>query len=240
MDLLHLQLRSVIRFCWQSLEGQQSFNNIKIDHELAAMGLDEFSPERQITNIVACGSSAARICQLLTGDEMHDPNAARLDSQEAASAFVSKLQATTGHLILRVLVQGNGLGHAYVFLSKFRTCATQPIDGYIYQTNVGVRAAFGLLSWVNDPKSSTCANLHNHLSSLIASYRPAREWGEERDGASFYGSQYMLTNRQLANDERHDVLRGISNVNTPPTVHVTFREVNLTYALRALRQVRPT
>src|SRR5205823_14350298 len=72
MDPLHDQFRKVVAHAWRNLAGQQSFNNIKIDHELKAVLPEEFSTENMIQKPLSCGECANRMSELFTSQSRGD------------------------------------------------------------------------------------------------------------------------------------------------------------------------
>ncbi|MGC2657734.1 MAG: hypothetical protein WA324_07130, partial [Bryobacteraceae bacterium] len=97
-------------------------------------------------------------------------------------------------VLVRIAVKGDGVGHAYVFVSKLEG---NPLDGYIYQTNVGVKnREYDLLEWIKDPKSSHLVYLPGHLAELAGRFLGAFA-GSKVDRVSVYTDQYMRTSTDI-------------------------------------------
>lgn len=210
MDELHKNFRMVIDTAWRNLAGQQAFKGAVIDYEMMSWGAEEFSLENQISNKMICGVSANRMCELLTNNPMNDiiknPKTVNLADTNGVKRALTAIQKTPGYNLIRINVDGGGVGHAYIFLT-FNRMPADPIDGYIYQTNVGchVSNAFGLNDWIRDPQSSETVNLPSHLKDL-AGHLCGIEWSEESLKATeFYQKNYMLSGNTLKESVRIDI-----------------------------------
>ena len=229
-DALDTEICHTIRLCWLNTAGLKSLKNLNPDPGLlAAMGQTE--EEFIQGGTWGCGDSASRICLLLTGDEMGNYRTAA-DSVDIADAnrvkkAINDMRFATGCIATRINILGgqSGSGHSYVFLGLNRESTSEPLDGHIYQTNIGCEAQFDLLNWINDAKFGTLVNLETHLNSLGAALATTP--------AVSYEQLYMLTGTSLTQTE---VTRKTNN----PVEGVRFmwRQVDLNQARARLKQVR--
>jgi hypothetical protein len=202
-DPLHALLCHTIRLCWKSLRGQQVLKNVQIDQDLASWalagmeGMEAFTPRRQITNTWACGSSANRLCEILTGSQLNlytgntkSPDVILLSEPQRLGKALEAMDATNGYFMLRINVLAQSAGHSYIFLSEKRHRGTD-LKGYIYQTNVGCHkdSAFDLIDWIDDPKSEVEVDLKTYFQNLVE--------GFNKSPAATYQKEYMLSDKQL-------------------------------------------
>jgi hypothetical protein len=196
-DPLHALLCHTIRLCWKSLRGQQVLKAVQIDQVMASWGMEEFTPRRQITNTWACGSSANRLCEILTSSELShyvgndkSRDVILLSEEERLGKALETMSTTTGYFMVRINVLAKGAGHSYIFLSQKRY-AGEDLKGYIYQTNVGCHkdSAFDLIDWIDDPKSEIEVDLKTHFQNLVE--------GFNKSPAATYQKEYMLSDKQL-------------------------------------------
>lgn len=243
MDEFHNYFRMVIDTAWRNLAGQQAFKDVAIDFDMASWGVEEFSLENQILNKMSCGVSANRMCELLTNNPMKDimtnAKAVNLADTIDVKLALTAIQKNPGYSLVRINVSGGGAGHAYIFLS-FNRKPVDPIDGYIYQTNVGCDKsnAFGLNDWIKDPQSSETVNLPSHLKDL-ATHLCGVEWSEDSMKASeFYQSNYMLSGNTLKDYVRSDIEKQSTQSQTRATARFIWAPVQVPIAKRNFMKIR--
>ncbi len=159
-DPLNESLRHTIVTAWSNADAMLRFKNIDDEIVEVSMLVDNWGRtklEYLKQAPMGCGDSAPRMCEILTGDGLRDTPSSGIDIADNArmkQAFL-EMQQTRGYFVVRIDVIGKGVGHAYVFLSANRTSARDPLEGFIYQTNIGPEAEnrFDLIEWVNDKKS---------------------------------------------------------------------------------------
>ncbi len=202
-DPLHALLCHTIRLCWKSLRGQQVLKNAEINQALATWalagmeGMEAFTPRRQITNTWACGSSANRLCEILTSSPLNlytgnekSPDVILLSEEARLGKALEAMGRTNGYFMVRINVLAQAAGHGYIFLSE-KHHAAEDLKGYIYQTNVGCHkdSAFDLIDWIDDPKSEVEVDLKTHFQNLLE--------GFNKSPAATYQREYMLSGKQL-------------------------------------------
>jgi hypothetical protein len=197
-DPLHEDICHTIRLCWKSLCGQQVFKKITVDLDLAAMLPIEFSPRSQISNIMSCGHSANRLCEILVNNALSDytgsSDAILVSDSVKLSTAIQAMKHSDSYVLVRINVLGGAAGHSYIFLT-FQRHANDALKGYIYQTNVGCfkDSAFDLISWIDDPKSAIEVDLVKHLSELAKGFQLAPGFT--------YQEKFMLSDKALTQDE---------------------------------------
>jgi len=243
MDEFHKNFRMVIDTAWRNLAGQQAFKDVDINYERMTWGREEFTLENQILNKMSCGRSANRMCELLTNSPMNDitknPKAVNLADTNKVKLALTEIQKSSGYNLIRINVIGGGVGHAYIFLT-FNRMPADPIDGYIYQTNVGCDRsnAFGLNDWIRDPQSSETVNLPSHLKDL-AGHLCGIEWSEESLKAStFYQKNYMLTGNTLEEYVRSDIQKQSEQSSTRATARFMWAPVKVAKAKQNFMKIR--
>ena len=243
-DPLHVDFRNFIHTAYKNLAGQMVLKGVVIDLDMASWGLEEFSPENQIRNRWACGNSANRICEILVGNQLCDyvtnPEAIDLAEQERVDEALRDMQRVSGYVLVQLNILGGGAGHSYVWLSLARK-PTDPLDGLIYQTNVGVHVdnAFCLNDWVADAKSLEVVNLPVHLRELGEDLCGlSEEWGEGPKASAAYQKNYMLTGRQLKTVEVQELTEKSRDKATRGRVKFQWRRVDVTQARAKLASLR--
>jgi hypothetical protein len=234
-DSLDTELCHTIRTCWGSTERLKSLKGLVLTQETLDFSAQFGQSEDDIVRGGwGCGDSASRICELLVGSELNNysgaaaaPDAIDISSLSKLTKAIKDMKFTTGCILARINVLGgkSGSGHSYVFLGLNRESTTEPLDGHIYQTNIGCDQHFDLLSWINDAKFSAVVNLETHLQGLGAEMT--------KTPVQSYEQQYMLTNTSLTPKE---VVQKASN----PVEGVRFmwRKVDLNQARANLKGVR--
>jgi len=177
MDYLNSLLRMAILTAWGQEGMLAKFKGLVVEQwllELENTTLDEYAKAEW-----GCGDSSSRLCMLLVGDEMNADvrNGIDLADDAAVGAAYKAMLKTEGYLLARLNVYTLGVSHAFIWLSKDRQKATSPLDGYIYQTNIGIGRAhnFDLNNWVSDKKSSDLVYLPGYITELQAQFTGLRK-----------------------------------------------------------------
>lgn len=234
-DALDTELCHTIRTCWGTTEKLKGLKGLVLTQEVldfaAVVGQSE---DEIVRGGWGCGDSASRLCQLLIGNELNNysgaaaaPDAVDISNQGRLNKAIKDMKFTTGCILARINVLGgqSGSGHSYVFLGLNRENTTEPLDGHIYQTNIGCDQHFDLLSWINDAKSSAVVNLETHLQGLGAqmALTPAQSYQQE----------YMLTGTALTPTEVAQ-----KSTNAIAGVRFMWRKVDLNQARTNLKGIR--
>lgn len=138
-----------------------------------------------------CGDSANRLCELLAGQTLGDGDGwTDITDDSAMKKIYLDVAKARSPVLVRINVQGDGVGHAYIFVSKLDG---NPLDGYIYQTNVGIKnREYDLLEWIKDAKSEQVVYLPGHLAELAGQFLGSFA-GSVVDRVSVYTDQYLRT-----------------------------------------------
>jgi len=142
-----------------------------------------------------CGDSANRLCLLLAGTELSDTatNGIDIEDDAAMKDFYLAIARSKDPALVRIDLKGIGNSHSYIFLSKLQG---DRLEGYIYQTNVGIETEmYDLLEWVKDEKSSRPVFLAGHLAELRGRYLGTVAGGVV-DRQDVYAENYMLTGKK--------------------------------------------
>ena len=197
---------------------------------------------------MGCGDSAPRLCEILIGDGLRETPNSGIDISDNArmkQAFL-EMQKTLGYFAVRIDVIGKGVGHAYVFLSTNRTSVGNPLEGYVYQTNIGPEAEnrFDLIEWVNDKKSSEKVFLPGYLLEIQAQLAgfligsDGRRVELNRRAAKIYEQNFLLTGKTLGEEDRAKAERAPTSDGGGVVVKIAWRPVGLVGAMERLRVLR--
>lgn len=238
-DALDTELCHTIRTCWGTTEKLKGLKGLVLTQEVldfaAVVGQSE---DEIVRGGWGCGDSASRLCQLLIGNELNNysgaaaaPDAVDISNQGRLNKAIKDMKFTTGCILARINVLGgqSGSGHSYVFLGLNRENTTEPLDGHIYQTNIGCDQHFDLLSWINDAKSSAVVNLETHLQGLAAQVTQA----PAPASAQAYEQLYMLTGTALTPTEVAQ-----KSTNAIAGVRFMWRKIDLNQARTNLKGIR--
>ncbi|HTW81076.1 MAG TPA: hypothetical protein VME23_16125 [Terracidiphilus sp.] len=196
-DPLHKQLCHTIRLCCpksfssgaQAEKGLKALRDVTLTKDDLEMSEWEYW-KSAITGLWSCGESAPRLCQILAGSPMSDyisnKDAIKLSDDKRLSEALDTMKKTSGYFVVRINEVEGGAGHSYIFLSEERKPG-EDLKGYIYQTNIGIKAGFDLLEWIDDPKSQVEVNLDAHLHGLIEGFKVGP--------LATYRREYMLTSQ---------------------------------------------
>ncbi len=197
VDPLHKQLCHTIRLCCPKTNssGVQAEKGLKALRDLALtkddLGISEWEYWKcAITGIWSCGESAPRLCQILAGADLSDygssKEAIKLSEGERLNTALEAMKKTSGYFLVRINEVKEAAGHSYIFLSEQRSSG-EALKGYIYQTNIGIKAGFDLVEWIDDAKSQVEVNLDTHLHGLIEGFTVGP--------LATYRKEYMLTSK---------------------------------------------
>ncbi|HXF26447.1 MAG TPA: hypothetical protein VN610_04200 [Bryobacteraceae bacterium] len=249
-DPLNKALHHTIRAAWSSADAMMRFKSL--DNEMVELGmtLDGKPLSQKLAYLkeapMGCGDSAPRLCEILIGDGLRETPSSGIDLTDNArmkEAFLA-MQKTVPYFLVRIDVIGKGVGHAYVFVSGQRKSAKSPLDGYIYQTNVGPEAEnrFDLIEWVNDKKSEEKVFLPGYLLEIqaqLAGYLMNGS-GERTEfttrAAKIYEQNYLLSGKELSESDA-------AKANAAPTaaggvkVKILARPINEVAALDNLKKL---
>jgi hypothetical protein len=197
MDTFHTKIRLIITQSWQSSATRDKFRGFQSAESLApVLGMPVAEVETMLDQGVwGCGDSANRLCELLAGETLGDGNGwADITNDGEMTKIYLDIAKGKSPVLVRINVQGEGVGHAYVFVSKLEG---NPLDGYIYQTNVGVKnREYDLLEWIRDAKSAQMVYLPGHLAELAGRFLGSFA-GSVVDRVSVYTDQYLRTGDTL-------------------------------------------
>jgi hypothetical protein len=152
-----------------------------------------------------CGDSANRLCWLLAGDEMNGVLGSGADAgaDEAMNVVYKKMRSSYGHLVARVQLRHKVAGHAFVWVSR-EIEAPHTLEGYIYQTNIGIRTEeFDLLEWVNDSKSEESVFFPAYITQLQAAFgTDLSQTAESGQRAAVYQQEFMTQTRTMPENDK--------------------------------------
>jgi hypothetical protein len=245
VDVLNQLIRQTIISVWPDVTRRAQFRGINVeDMKSLLFNMGSTSVTAVLEEILEagwpCWESADRLCALLTGETL-SKNASQgidvTDDESLRRAYAAMMQSR-GYLLARINVIGEGVGHAYIFVSQLREKATSPLEGYLYQTNVGVRGhTFDLVNWVNDAKSKESVSLPGHLAQLQAQLIGKFQSSEGSEVAvpaqrgRVYDENYMLSTDPLPESHRTKI-RDIG-----VTIRVSWRPIDLVEAFKRLREL---
>ncbi len=250
-DPLNEALRHTIVTAWSSADAMLRFK--QIDPEVLRFSMEADDWQRSRLEYLkqapmGCGDSAPRLCEILIGDGLRDTPNSGIDISDNArmkQAFLD-MQKTLGYFLVRVDVIGKGVGHAYVFLSTNRTSARSPLEGYVYQTNIGPEAQnrFDLIEWVNDKKSSEKVFLPGYLLEIQAQIAgflvgsDGRRIELNRRAAEIYEQNFLLTGKTLGEADRAKAERAPTSDGGGVVVKISWRPVDAVQAGERMRELR--
>lgn len=178
MDSFHQTVRHTIRVLWQDPKTREKLR------QLGDENMGEWS----------CGASANRLCELLAGDDMRTIVGQGIDvsKDRPLKTELGKMRASYGRLVARVQLRHKVAGHALVWVSE-EVEPPHTLEGYIYQTNIGVKTQeFDLLEWVDDDKSTEKIYLPAYLTQLQAAFGVNAPGGmEPAERAKVYQREFM-------------------------------------------------
>jgi hypothetical protein len=192
MDNFHKSLRHAIRSAWGEPKTRQKLREIS--------GGDEV--------VWSCGESANRLCYLLTGDEMKTIIGTGVDASNdnRMSLMYKSMLSTYGRLVARVQLRHSVAGHALVWVSR-ETDVPHSLEGYVYQTNIGVKTQeFDLLEWINDEKSEEAVYFPGYITQLQAAFgtnSPGQDGSAER--AAIYAREFFTQPKVMPEKARSDM-----------------------------------
>lgn len=196
-DPLHKQLCHTIRLCcpkslWSGVQAEKGLKALR-ELELTKddLGMSEWEYwKAAITGMWSCGESAPRLCQILAGSPLSDyissQEAIKLSDEQRLQEALGAMKKISGYFVVRINEVEGGAGHSYIFLSEERKSG-EALKGYIYQTNIGVKAGFDLQEWIDDPKSQVEVDVDAHLHGLIEGFKVGP--------LATYQREYMLTSQ---------------------------------------------
>ncbi len=239
MDLLNQMLRFTVIFAWKSSTRKLKFRDQNVAAVMEALACSENEAISYLENGVwGCGDSAPRICFILTGNslKMNFRDGIDVEDDPAMNQMYKDILRAGGPILARIDVKSTAAGHAYVFVSRGNG---NPLEGYIYQTNVGILdREYDLFEWVRDKKSSQAVFLPGHLAEvqnhLIGYMGGANEVPWDTKPAKLYAENYLLSGKKVP-DSAKDSIR-----DTPALIRVSWRSVNTKEALRRLREICQT
>lgn len=197
-DALDIELCHTIRLCWKNATGIKGLKGFNFDAESLAFYKDQGLSEDDVilnAGIWGCGDSASRLCKLLVNDELNNyqtaPDAVDISDSRRLEKELLAMKMTVGCIVARmnVLGQKSGSTHSYVFLGLNRLSSNEPLDGHIYQTNIGCAEAFDLSAWIGDAKFQKLVDLAQHLKGLSTEIFD--------NPVDSYQREYMLTSTNL-------------------------------------------
>jgi hypothetical protein len=235
-DALDTELCHSIRVCWGSTEGLKSLKGLVLSPEALDFAKQFGQSEEDLVRggVWGCGDSASRLCSLLVGEELNNYNsslgaadAVDISDKKKLTKAINDMRFTTGCILARMNVLGgkSGSGHSYVFLGLDRVSTTEPLDGHIYQTNIGCNDQFDLLNWISDKKFASVVNLETHLKGLEAEMASSP--------VESYEKHYMLSSTSLKPKEVTQ-----KTTNKVDGVRFMWRQVDLNQARANLKKIR--
>jgi len=79
-------------------------------------------------------------------------------------------RANYARLVARVQLRHKAEGHAVVWVSR-EVAAPHTLDGYVYQTNIGIKTQeHDLLAWINDAKSEEAVHFPAYITQVQAAF----------------------------------------------------------------------
>ncbi len=249
-DPLNESLRHAIITAWSNADAMLRFKGLDDEGITIGMMVDDWKRSKLDylkQAPMGCGDSAPRMCEILIGDGLRDTPSSGIniaDNARMKQAFL-EMQQARGYFVVRIDVIGKGVGHAYVFLSTNRTSTRDPIEGYIYQTNVGPEAEnrFDLIEWVNDRKSTEKVFLPGYLLEIQAQLAGFMLDGSgtkridfDRRAAEIYEQNYLLSGKKLGDSDRQKA-EDAPTKDGGVVVKIMWRPVNLIEAVERLQKL---
>lgn len=173
MDSFNQLLRAKITGFYLDIDSHLVFKGHEAEKVLSLSKEEKYALKRKPWS---CGESASRLCELLVGNRMTNVTTSGYDcadSQTMAEVYTEMMEVG-GHLMARINLVNAVAGHAFIFVSRHRKPGS-PLEGYLYQTNVGIAFyEFDLADWVKDEKSSELVWLPGFLAELVSKLTPLR------------------------------------------------------------------
>jgi hypothetical protein len=235
-DALDIELCHTIRLCWKNAPGIKALKGFVFDADTLSFYKSMGMTEDDVVlgaGIWGCGDSASRLCKLLLNNELNTyqtaPDAVDVTDSKKLDKELLAMKMTIGCILARmnVLGQQSGSTHSYVFLGLNRITSKEPLDGHIYQTNVGCAEAFDLNAWIGDAKFQQVVNLEQHLKGLATEI-----FDHPVDS---YQREYMLTGTTLNTGEVQQ-----KTAYKVDGVRFMWRPVDLNVARANLKSLRST
>jgi hypothetical protein len=192
MDNFHEAVRHAVRLAWGDAKTRQKLR-VVISGEDAVWG---------------CGESANRLCYLLAGDEMKTVVGTGYNASNdgAMRLMYRSMQSAYGRLVARVQLRHSVAGHAFVWVSR-ETEVPHTLEGYIYQTNIGIKTQeFDLLEWINDSKSEESVFFPAYITQLQATFGtnlPGQ--GESGERAAVYATDFFTESKKMPETAKKDM-----------------------------------
>ncbi len=156
MDSFHEAVRHSIRVAWQDPKKRAKLRQMDSGEEA----------------VWSCGASANRLCELLAANDMRTVVGEGVDASKDDDVrdMLQKMKSTYGRLVARVQLRHYVAGHALVWVSAEVT-RPHTLEGYIYQTNIGVPTQeYDLIEWINDDKSKDRVHFPAFLAQTQAAF----------------------------------------------------------------------
>jgi hypothetical protein len=194
-------LRFTVIFAWKSATRKLKFRNQSLE---AVMEVFNCTKEAAISyfenGVWGCGDSADQICLLLAGNTLSSNSSGGADVEDdtAMNRMYKNIIRVGGPILARIDVKSDEAGHAYVFVSRG---GGNPLEGYIYQTNVGIPCReYDICEWVRDEKSSETVYLPGHLAEVqshLVGFFGGEKIPWDRTPAKVYAENYLRSGKEV-------------------------------------------
>jgi hypothetical protein len=238
MDLLNRMLRFTVIFAWKSATRKLKFRNQSLE---AVMEVFNCTKEDAISffenGVWGCGDSADQICLLLAGNTLSSNSSGGADVEDdtAMNRMYKNIIRVGGPILARIDVKSDEAGHAYVFVSRG---GGNPLEGYIYQTNVGIPCReYDICEWVRDEKSSETVYLPGHLAEVqshLVGFFGGEKIPWDRTPAKVYAENYLRSGKEVPPKVKKKMERTVA------LMRISWKAINTGEAMNRLRTICQT